>query len=39
MSAFGPDGIIGGVQAGYNWQVNNYLLGLEADANWPHRGH
>lgn len=29
-----PEGIIGGVQAGYNWQVNTYLLGLEADANW-----
>jgi outer membrane immunogenic protein len=29
-----PDGVIGGVQAGYNWQVNTYLLGLEADADW-----
>jgi outer membrane immunogenic protein len=29
-----PDGVIGGVQAGYNWQVNSYLLGLEADADW-----
>ena len=26
-----PDGIIGGAQAGYNWQVANWVLGLEAD--------
>ncbi len=25
------NGIIGGVQAGYNWQNGNYLLGVEAD--------
>jgi len=25
------DGIIGGGQAGYNWQVQNWLFGLEAD--------
>jgi outer membrane immunogenic protein len=25
------DGIIGGGQTGYNWQVNNLLFGLEAD--------
>jgi outer membrane immunogenic protein len=25
------DGFIGGVQAGYNWQFNNIVLGLEAD--------
>jgi outer membrane immunogenic protein len=24
-------GFIGGVQAGYNWQLQNYLVGLEAD--------
>ena len=29
-----PDGVIGGVQAGYNWQVSNFVLGLEADADW-----
>jgi outer membrane immunogenic protein len=23
-----------GVQAGYNWQVNTFLYGLEADADW-----
>jgi outer membrane immunogenic protein len=26
-----PSGIAGGVQAGYNWQVSNFLLGVEAD--------
>ena len=26
-----PDGIIGGVQAGYNWQAANWVFGLEAD--------
>jgi outer membrane immunogenic protein len=26
-----PSGAIGGVQAGYNWQFNNVVVGLEAD--------
>ena len=26
-----PDGVIGGGQLGYNWQVNQWVLGLEAD--------
>lgn len=26
-----PDGINGGVQAGYNWQVSNLVFGVEAD--------
>lgn len=26
-----PDGINGGVQAGYNWQATNWVFGLEAD--------
>ncbi len=26
-----PDGIIGGIQAGYNWQRGNIVFGLEAD--------
>ena len=25
---------IGGVQAGYNWQNGNYVVGFEADADW-----
>src|SRR5690242_20336216 len=29
-----PQGFIGGVQAGYNWQVNTFLVGVEADASW-----
>ena len=28
-----PQGLIGGVQAGYNWQFNSFLMGVEADAN------
>jgi outer membrane immunogenic protein len=27
----GPSGALGGVQAGYNWQLNRFVLGLEAD--------
>jgi outer membrane immunogenic protein len=26
-----PDGVIGGAQAGYNWQAANWVFGLEAD--------
>ena len=26
-----PSGVIGGVQAGYNWQVGGWVLGIEAD--------
>jgi outer membrane immunogenic protein len=26
-----PDGINGGIQAGYNWQAANWVVGLEAD--------
>ncbi|MDA9506050.1 membrane protein [Bradyrhizobium sp. CCBAU 11386] len=26
-----PDGIIGGAQAGYNWQVANWVFGVETD--------
>jgi outer membrane immunogenic protein len=26
-----PDGINGGIQAGYNWQAANWLFGIEAD--------
>jgi len=26
-----PDGVMGGGQAGYNWQFNQFVLGLEAD--------
>jgi outer membrane immunogenic protein len=26
-----PDGVIGGVQAGYNWQTSNWVFGIETD--------
>ncbi|WP_445490844.1 outer membrane protein [Rhodopseudomonas sp. RCAM05734] len=26
-----PDGVVGGVQAGYNWQAGNWVYGIEAD--------
>jgi outer membrane immunogenic protein len=29
-----PTGAIAGAQVGYNWQVSNWLLGVEADANY-----
>lgn len=29
-----PSGFIGGLQAGYNWQVSNIVLGLEGDVNF-----
>jgi outer membrane immunogenic protein len=29
-----PNGFIGGGQIGYNWQVNDFLLGIEADASY-----
>jgi outer membrane immunogenic protein len=34
-AAFRPDGGLGGLQAGYNWQINrSWLLGVEADFQW-----
>lgn len=33
--AFRTSGVVGGLQLGYNWQVNrNWLVGLETDFNW-----
>jgi outer membrane immunogenic protein len=29
-----PQGVMGGVQVGYNWQMNNVVFGIEGDANW-----
>jgi outer membrane immunogenic protein len=29
-----PDGIIGGVQGGYNWQMNNLVFGIEGDVSF-----
>src|SRR4051812_9967347 len=31
-------GFIGGVQAGYNWQLGRALFGIEADLNYLHMG-
>jgi outer membrane immunogenic protein len=28
------DGALAGIQAGYNWQFNKWVLGLEGDAQW-----
>lgn len=28
------DGALVGAQIGYNWQINNFVLGVEADASW-----
>ena len=29
-----PQGWIAGIQGGYNWQVNQFVVGIEADASW-----
>jgi outer membrane immunogenic protein len=29
-----PTGVLGGVTGGYNWQISNLVLGLEADADF-----
>jgi outer membrane immunogenic protein len=29
-----PDGFLGGVQAGYNWQVDRWVFGIEGDWSW-----
>jgi outer membrane immunogenic protein len=29
-----PDGFLGGVQAGYNWQFDRWVLGIEGDWSW-----
>lgn len=28
------DGPLAGVQAGFNWQIDNFVLGVEGDASW-----
>jgi outer membrane immunogenic protein len=32
--ALKPQGVMGGFQIGYNWQVSDFVVGLEGDANW-----
>jgi outer membrane immunogenic protein len=29
-----PDGFIGGLQAGYNWQADRWVFGIEGDWSW-----
>jgi hypothetical protein len=29
-----PDGILGGVQAGYNWQSDSLVFGIEGDISF-----
>jgi outer membrane immunogenic protein len=31
VDSFNVDGVLGGVHAGYNWQTNQLVLGIEAD--------
>ena len=33
-ASLSPGGFIGGIQAGYNWQVDRIVVGVEADASW-----
>ena len=34
VSSLSGDGLIGGVQGGYNWQVNRIVLGIEGDVSF-----
>lgn len=34
VTSFGMDGFMGGFQIGYNYQIENFVLGLEADINF-----
>jgi outer membrane immunogenic protein len=36
-NSFNRSGFIGGVYAGYNWQVANWVLGIEGDWSWTDR--
>jgi outer membrane immunogenic protein len=33
-TSLAPNGILAGMQIGYNWQVGRILLGIEVDGNW-----
>ena len=38
--SFKPSGLIGGAQAGYNWQVSpKWTVGIETDFDGAHAGH
>ena len=36
LGALKLDGFVLGGQIGWNWQVNNFVVGVEADASWAH---
>jgi outer membrane immunogenic protein len=38
-TSLSPDGLVGGVQGGYNWQINQLVLGIEADISFTDWGH
>lgn len=33
-NSYNSSGVIGGIHAGYNWQIQSIVLGLETDINW-----
>ena len=37
-NSLGMDGLLGGVQGGYNWQINSLVLGIEADISFTDWG-
>lgn len=37
-SGLSPNGLIGGVQGGYNWQMNSLVLGIEGDVSFADWG-
>jgi outer membrane immunogenic protein len=39
FNSLSPDGLVGGVQGGYNWQINQLVLGIEADISFTDWGH
>lgn len=39
FNSLSPSGLVGGVQGGYNWQINQLVLGIEADISFTDWGH
>ncbi|MFW6028126.1 MAG: outer membrane protein [bacterium] len=37
-SSVSPDGLVGGIQGGYNWQVNSLVFGIEGDISFTDWG-
>ena len=38
FNSLSPDGLVGGIQGGYNWQINRLVLGIEADISFTDWG-